>query len=82
MILRGKMLSYSTDPNEATRYIDKVGAKINELIGSEEDEERKKLMRDAFDILKIELMYTMADLDKLVFFLDFPKYFQVLSNFF
>nr|Q02335.3 RecName: Full=Mitochondrial import receptor subunit tomm-70; AltName: Full=Translocase of outer mitochondrial membrane 70 [Caenorhabditis elegans] len=64
MILRGKMLSYSTDPNEATRYIDKVGAKINELIGSEEDEERKKLMRDAFDILKIELMYTMADLDK------------------
>ncbi|EGT56772.1 hypothetical protein CAEBREN_14075 [Caenorhabditis brenneri] len=64
MILRGKMLSYSVEPNDATRYIDKVGSKLNEMIGEEVDEERKKTMRDAFDILKIELMYTMADVDK------------------
>lgn len=64
MILRAKMLSYGVDPNEATRYVDKNGAKIDEMIGQEENEERKKLMRDAFDVLKIELMYTMADVDK------------------
>ncbi|CAP27146.2 Protein CBG06925 [Caenorhabditis briggsae] len=59
MIFRGKMLCYSMDPNEATRYVDKNEARINEMIGNEENEERKKLMRDAFDVLKIELMYTM-----------------------
>ncbi|PIC39200.1 hypothetical protein B9Z55_010965 [Caenorhabditis nigoni] len=64
MIFRGKMLSYSMDPNEATRYVDKNGARINEMIGNEENEERKKLMRDAFDVLKIELMYTMEAVDK------------------
>ncbi|UMM24821.1 hypothetical protein L5515_004876 [Caenorhabditis briggsae] len=64
MIFRGKMLCYSMDPNEATRYVDKNGARINEMIGNEENEERKKLMRDAFDVLKIELMYTMEAVDK------------------
>ncbi|ULU02201.1 hypothetical protein L3Y34_002042 [Caenorhabditis briggsae] len=64
MIFRGKMLCYSMDPNEATRYVDKNEARINEMIGNEENEERKKLMRDAFDVLKIELMYTMEAVDK------------------
>ncbi|KAF1761090.1 hypothetical protein GCK72_009344 [Caenorhabditis remanei] len=64
MILRGKMLSYGINPNEATKYVDKYGAKIDMLIREEENEERKKLMRDSFDVLKIELMYTMGDVDK------------------
>uniref|UniRef100_A0A8R1DVK0 TPR_REGION domain-containing protein n=1 Tax=Caenorhabditis japonica TaxID=281687 RepID=A0A8R1DVK0_CAEJA len=66
MILRAKMLSYGVDPNEATRYVDKVGKTLEAKISEEDDEERKRLLEDAYDILKIELMYTMKDVDNFI----------------
>ncbi|CAI2348543.1 unnamed protein product [Caenorhabditis sp. 36 PRJEB53466] len=63
IILRGKLLSYGVNPNEGTIYLNKVRTELEEKIKAEEDEERKVLLQNAYDILQIELMYTMSDID-------------------
>ncbi|CAB3402058.1 unnamed protein product [Caenorhabditis bovis] len=72
-ILRAKFLLYSIDRETATKSIAKLVINIASALESIEDEERRRLVQEAFDILRIEACETVGELDKYLEYMAKPS---------